>query len=606
MDPITDATLLERLRTETMPLFIERSRIALWVTLISVASLGVADFLAHNEHFGALTAIAVAQVAVAVFGLSGLTTRTPWHVAVRRVLGVFTFIFYSGVVSDVLSANVFSTPVIGPVTALAAATLMPWGVAQQLRLAGATCSAGAVTLVLVQGIHPGIGHLVVAIFVIGSLSVLIARSNEQGRLHRLRTEIELAASKARAEEEAAIASALLEVGSTLSTRLGKEDMLESVNAQANRMLAAGWSAAFLFDDRAETFRLVACTGLAPDLRAQLADFPLHRADLGTLAAVGSAEVLAIEDTQAIEAATGAVLRHLGTRALLVTPITHKAAFTGFLAHGYRHPRSFAQPERRLAVGITHALGIALENTRLITDLQAAVDLKSEFVATMSHELRTPLNVIIGYVDMLLDDAFGELAAGQRRTMADVRRSAIELFDLVSATLDLGRLDSGREQVSVGATDIDAIFRDVDAELRLLVSDGVRLEWQSQLGNVPVLTDRTKIKTIVKNLVGNALKFTNAGHVRATADWQDDWITFTVSDTGIGIDAQSLPVIFDMFRQVDGSSTRRFGGVGLGLHIVQRLVTLLGGAIHVDSAVGVGSTFTVRVPAPITTRTALSA
>jgi signal transduction histidine kinase len=399
-----------------------------------------------------------------------------------------------------------------------------------------------------------------------------------------------------AEEAAQTAAALVEVGQTLSTHLGQPDMLERVTAVAVAALGCDWSATFSWDEACGTLTLVASAGMPADLHAGLAAGPLPGDGFGFVDAVRPGALVEIPD---LAAATDvpALLRRLEAAAVLYVPMSLGGSVLGVQVHAYRtRIGAFAGQQRRLATGVADATAIAVANASLIGDLQASSRLKSEFVATMSHELRTPLNIIVGYSDMLAEGVVGALTREQQDTVARVQRAGIELLDLVNATLDMGRLEAGRDAVVREEVDLDVVMRQLDIELGPLVAPGVALRWQNLLGDdLPLVTDKSKLKTILKNLVGNALKFTTAGSVDVLAHWEGDRVHFEVRDTGIGIPADSLPVIFEMFRQADGSSTRTFGGVGLGLHIVRRLVDLLGGHVAVESRVGKGSTFVVTWP-----------
>jgi signal transduction histidine kinase len=257
---------------------------------------------------------------------------------------------------------------------------------------------------------------------------------------------------------------------------------------------------------------------------------------------------------------------------------------------------------RIARGMAQLASMAIENAQLVEQLERANRLRSEFVATMSHELRTPLNVIVGYNELLLDGVFGALTGDQLDPLRRVDKSARELLDLINATLDMSRLEGGRVPVEVQDVWVPDLLREIEGEVR---GSGERpdlqLIWQVPATLPYLRTDRIKLKMVLKNLISNAVKFTERGSVTIAAISDDGQVEFTVADTGIGIAPEAQEFIFEPFRQGDSSITRRHGGVGLGLYIVRRLMDLLGGTIALDSEIGRGSIFRVRLPAAHTRR-----
>jgi two-component system sensor histidine kinase EvgS len=237
--------------------------------------------------------------------------------------------------------------------------------------------------------------------------------------------------------------------------------------------------------------------------------------------------------------------------------------------------------------------MALTNAMLVEELERAGRLKSEFVSTMSHELRTPLNVILGYTDILGDELVTD---EQRALLGRVRQSSLELLEMIEATLNLNRLATGKDLPVIEPLPLVSLWDDLRTEYDALPrTNDVTLRWQD-VGDTVLQTDRRKLKMILKNLVGNALKFTPNGEIVIGCERDTDGVVITVRDTGIGIPAEHLPRIFEMFRQVDSSDRRSYGGAGLGLYIVRKLVEQLGGTICVESESGRGSIFRVQLPA----------
>jgi signal transduction histidine kinase len=293
-----------------------------------------------------------------------------------------------------------------------------------------------------------------------------------------------------------------------------------------------------------------------------------------------------------------LLAHYEVSAVLFVALRRGDEVIGIQTAGHRGRREpFSAAQLRLARELAHVASLALENARLVEELQHANRLKSEFVATMSHELRTPLNVVLGYNELLLDGAVGPLSPQQTDILQRGHRSAQQLLELITATLDLSRLEAGRVEIDLSRVRLATLATEIDTEVQFMRGDksSVAVHW-NVAGNLPILlTDRAKLKLIMKNLLGNALKFTDSGHVTVTARATQGGVEIGVADTGSGIPSEALSTIFEPFRQVDGSSTRRHGGVGLGLYIVRRLVGMLGGTVRVESKEGRGSTFRVWLP-----------
>jgi two-component system, NarL family, sensor histidine kinase BarA len=224
-------------------------------------------------------------------------------------------------------------------------------------------------------------------------------------------------------------------------------------------------------------------------------------------------------------------------------------------------------------------------------------LKSNFLATMSHELRTPLTSVIGYSEMMLEGLGGPLTAEQREYLGIIMEKGENLLQLITSILDISKIEAGRVRLVLSEVDVSQLMRDAIATiLPLARKKGLKVGCEPSV--LPRLhCDREKLRQCLVNLCSNAVKFTPAGgSITVSAEPVGDArVAIHVSDTGIGITEEHLPRVFDVFYQVDGSSTREYGGAGLGLAIVKSFVEAHGGEVSLRSAAGAGSTFSVHLP-----------
>ncbi len=287
----------------------------------------------------------------------------------------------------------------------------------------------------------------------------------------------------------------------------------------------------------------------------------------------------------------------GVKGVIWMSLRRGGAVAGMLVAKYiDQPSPPSERQLRIARGIAQLASLALENARLHQQLEQANRLKSEFMATMSHELRTPLNVILGYNGLLLEGAMGELGGEQLATLGRMHENGLQLLDLINATLDVSRLESGQIPLDLRPVRMTDLLADVEARTReARLRTGVAFSWHGVEALPDIVTDAAKLRIVLTNLVGNAFKFTREGTVTVDAVEHGEWVEISVADTGIGIAAEAHEVIFEPFRQADSTVAAQYGGVGLGLFIVKRLVDALGATLAMESELGRGTTFRLHLP-----------
>jgi signal transduction histidine kinase/HAMP domain-containing protein len=318
-----------------------------------------------------------------------------------------------------------------------------------------------------------------------------------------------------------------------------------------------------------------------------------------------AEVVATNDVNSYpELKNSSLVQQNGFVACLGVPLMIKGSSLGVITCYSRKTRTFGAEEIEFAAGVKDQAAIAIYNSQLYErakhqaiELEKANNLKDEFLGIISHELRTPLNVILGYLRMIQERILGDINSDQANALATVSRHSYDLLNMIESIMDATKIEAGAIVAEHHPVNLLAFLEGVKSECPAPADKEVSVEWRCSPDLPTIITDQVKLKRILQALIGNALKFTEKGNVTIAITHESDanLVELSVSDTGVGIPEESLPLIFDLFRQHDSSKTREYGGLGLGLFIVQRFTNMLGGTVTVKSELALGSTFKIRIP-----------
>jgi signal transduction histidine kinase len=298
-----------------------------------------------------------------------------------------------------------------------------------------------------------------------------------------------------------------------------------------------------------------------------------------------------------------LIARLGYRSLLSIPLLREQQIMGGLTVWRRKAGEF--PPEVVSVLQTFATqsALAIHNARLFREIQEkgrqlelASKYKSQFLASMSHELRTPMNAVLGYTRMLLMNVYGELPEKVRDVHGRIDKSGRHLLGLINDVLDFSKIEAGQLTLAINPYSIKDVIQAVIAGTQSLVAEKKLLLNVTVPADLPSASgDERRISQVLMNLVGNAIKFTDAGEICIDAAAVNGELVVSVSDTGPGISETDREKIFEEFRQAENSATQKKGGTGLGLAIAKRIVELHGGRISVESEVGKGSKFTFTLP-----------
>ena len=396
-----------------------------------------------------------------------------------------------------------------------------------------------------------------------------------------------------------------------------EEVFQFALDRVSPLVGASFACVYLVDGASELMRLAAVHNWPSKFSPFLGEMRVRLGFGPSGEAAAERRVIEVPDVLADTSLEdwAEVANELGFRAIVALPLQTGEGVLGAVAFYFANAGAISAETRSLLRMVADQMAATAQKARLIEDLRRAnaalletnaelerqyvalLDarrVKDEFLANISHELRTPLTAVMGYLALMDEGLAGPVTPEQRKTIAQVKTSSEHLLELIGDLLELTTLKRGGLEVVASSFDVRDPVHDAVASTRGR-AEAVALRISEPEQATVMVSDRRKIAKLLVALLSNAYKFTRSGEIRLSVEVHNDRAVYRVQDTGIGIPDEMQQLVFDEFRQVDGSSTRRFGGSGLGLSLARRLARLLGGEIEVDSVPGEGSTFRVNLP-----------
>jgi len=398
--------------------------------------------------------------------------------------------------------------------------------------------------------------------------------------------------------------ALGEVSQAVNSTLDLETVLSTIVAKAVQLSGTEAGAIYGYDEQRHEFRLRATYGMDQGLIDALTQRHIDLDDPNVAEVFAQHEPLQVADLRE-EAASelNKIALRAGYRARMVAPLLRGEDIVGMLVVRRRTPGEFVKNTVDIIKTFAAQSALAIQNARLFHEiedksrqLEEASQHKSQFLANMSHELRTPLNAILGYTELMTDGAYGEPSEKMLGILTRLEANGRHLLGLINDVLDLSKIEAGQLELELSDYCIQDIAQTVRSTLEPLAADkklAFKVEVAPQLPSGR--GDGRRLTQVLINLVGNAIKFTDAGEIAIKAEANNGSFHVSVRDTGPGISSADQAKLFQEFQQADNAITRKKGGTGLGLAISKRIIEMHGGRIWVESQPGQGSTFAFTLP-----------